>query len=437
MDPFLLSVVLVIALFVLLGAGVWVAFSLLGVGLLGMLLFTDAPAGQVMATTTWGSSNGWALAALPLFIWMGEILYRSRLSDELFEGLGPWMSRLPGGLMHVNILGCGIFAAVSGSSAATAATIGKMSIPELTGRGYDERMSIGTLAGSGTLGLLIPPSIILIVYGVATEQSIARLFIAGIVPGLMLVLMFMGYVILWALLNPRLTPEPEPALPLMERVYRTRRLIPVILLIAGVIASVYFGIASPTDAAAVGVLLSLILSRAYGSLSRETFIDGLMGATRTSCMIAFILAGAAFLTVAMGFTGIPRLLAEWIGGIGLSPYMLILALTVFFAVLGCFLDGISVVVLTTAVILPMVERAGIDLIWFGIYIVIVVEMSQITPPVGFNLFVIQGLTGKNILYVARAALPFFFLLLLAVALIVVFPEIATYLPERMAARGAG
>lgn len=437
MDPFLLSVVLVIALFVLLGAGVWVAFSLLGVGLLGMLLFTDAPAGQVMATTTWGSSNGWALAALPLFIWMGEILYRSRLSDELFEGLGPWMSRLPGGLMHVNILGCGIFAAVSGSSAATAATIGKMSIPELTGRGYDERMSIGTLAGSGTLGLLIPPSIILIVYGVATEQSIARLFIAGIVPGLMLVLMFMGYVILWALLNPRLTPEPEAALPLMERIYRTRRLIPVILLIAGVIASVYFGIASPTDAAAVGVLLSLILSRAYGSLSRETFIDGLMGATRTSCMIAFILAGAAFLTVAMGFTGIPRLLAEWIGGIGLSPYMLILALTVFFAVLGCFLDGISVVVLTTAVILPMVERAGIDLIWFGIYIVIVVEMSQITPPVGFNLFVIQGLTGKNILYVARAALPFFFLLLLAVALIVVFPEIATYLPERMAARGAG
>ncbi|HEX9585719.1 MAG TPA: TRAP transporter large permease subunit [Gammaproteobacteria bacterium] len=437
MDPFFLSIILVIALFVLLGAGVWVAFSLLGVGLLGMLLFTDAPAGQVMATTVWGSSNGWALAALPLFIWMGEILYRSRLSDDLFEGLSPWMSRLPGGLMHVNILGCGIFAAVSGSSAATAATIGKMSLPELTGRGYDARMSIGTLAGSGTLGLLIPPSIILIVYGVATEQSIARLFVAGIIPGLMLVLMFMGYVILWALLNPRLTPEAEAALPLRERVYRTRRLIPVILLIIGVIASVYFGIASPTDAAAVGVLLSLVLSRAYGSLSRKTFIDGLMGATRTSCMIAFILAGAAFLTVAMGFTGIPRLLAQWIGDFGLSPHMLIIALTLFFAVLGCFLDGISVVVLTTAVILPMVERAGIDLIWFGIYIVIVVEMSQITPPVGFNLFVIQGLTGKNILYVARAALPFFFLLLLAVVLIIIFPELATYLPDRMAARGAG
>ncbi len=437
MDPFFLSTLLVVALFVFLGCGVWVAFSLLGVGLLGMLLFTDAPAGQVMATTIWGSSNGWALAALPLFIWMGEILYRSRLSDDLFEGLAPWMSRLPGGLMHVNILGCGIFAAVSGSSAATAATIGKMSIPELKSRGYDERMSIGTLAGSGTLGLLIPPSIILIVYGVATEQSIARLFIAGILPGLMLVLMFMGYVMIWAALHPARVPAADPPIPFMQRVHRTRRLIPVMLLIIGVIASVYFGIASPTDAAAVGVLLSLILSRAYGSLSWSTFVDGLLGATRTSCMIAFILAGAAFLTVAMGFTGIPRLLAEWIGGFQLSPYMLILALTVFFAVLGCFLDGISVVVLTTAVILPMVEAAGVDLIWFGIYIVIVVEMSQITPPVGFNLFVLQGLTGKNILYVARAALPFFFLLVMAVGLIIVFPEIATYLPERMAARGAG
>ena len=437
MGPLLLSSILVAALFLLLGSGVWVAFSLLGVGLLGMLLFTDAPAGQVMATTVWGSSNGWALAALPLFIWMGEILYRSRLSQDLFEGLSPWIARLPGGLMHVNILGCGIFAAVSGSSAATAATIGKMSIPELSSRGYDERMSIGTLAGSGTLGLLIPPSIILIVYGVATEQSIARLFIAGILPGLMLVLMFMGYLVVWALLNPERMPERDPPLPLAERIYRTRRLIPVALLIAGVIASVYLGIASPTDAAAVGVLLSLALSRAYGSLTWKTFVDGLMGATRTSCMIAFILAGAAYLTVAMGFTGIPRMLAEWIGAFELSPYMLIFALTIFFAVLGCFLDGISVVVLTTAVILPMVERVGVDLIWFGIYVVIVVEMSQITPPVGFNLFVLQSLTGKNILYVARAALPFFFLLLAAVGLIIAFPEIATYLPERMAARGAG
>ncbi|NIR29478.1 MAG: TRAP transporter large permease subunit [Gammaproteobacteria bacterium] len=437
MDQLILSLFLLVALFVLLGSGIWVALSLLGVGFLGMALFTSAPTGQVMATTVWGASHSWALAALPLFIWMGEILFRSGLSDDMFSGLAPWMGRLPGRLMHVNILGCGIFAAVSGSSAATAATIGKMSVPELTRRGYDPRMTIATLAGSGTLGLLVPPSIILIVYGVATEESIARLFVAGILPGVMLVLLFMGYVAVWALLNPDKTPPPEPRLTLGERLRRSGRLIPVLLLIAGVIGSIYFGIATPTDAAAVGVLLSFALAWFSGTLSRKTFVEGLLGATRTSCMIAFILAGAAFLTVAMGFTGIPRMLAEWIAAMQLSPYMLLFALTLFFIVLGCFLDGISVVVLTTAVILPMIEKAGIDTIWFAIYLVIVVEMSQITPPIGFNLFVLQGLTGENILYIARAAIPFFLLLIAAVVLVTLFPELATYLPAQMARRGAG
>ena len=425
----IVSLSLVAYLLALLGSGLWVAISLLSAGFFGMALFTTSPVGTVLASTVWGASNSWALAALPLFIWMGEILFRSRLSEDMFSGLAPWTGWLPGRLMHVNIVGCGIFAAVSGSSAATAATIGKMSIPELTKRGYDERMTIGTLAGSGTLGLLIPPSIILIVYGVSTEQSIARLFIAGVLPGVMLVLMFMGFVAVWALLNPSKIPPRDPPLSFAKRIWESRRLIPVMLIIAGVIGSIYAGIASPTDAAAVGVLLSLGLSS--NSLTWETFVDGVLGATKTSCMIAFILAGAAFLTVAMGFTGIPRELAEWIGGMDLSPYMLLMALTAFFVVLGCFLDGISVVVLTTAVILPMVKAAGLDLIWFGIYLVIVVEMSQITPPVGFNLFVLQGLTGRNILYVARAALPFFFILLAAVALIVIFPEIATFLPAQM------
>jgi C4-dicarboxylate transporter DctM subunit len=437
MDQLTLSLILLVALFVLLSSGIWVALSLLGVGFLGMVFFTSAPTGEVMATSVWGATHSWALAALPLFIWMGEILFRSGLSEDLFSGLAPWMGRLPGRLMHVNILGCGLFAAVSGSSAATAATIGKMSIPELARRGYDRRMSIATLAGSGTLGLLVPPSIILIVYGVATEQSIARLFVAGILPGAVLVVMFMGYVVLWALLHPDRTPPPEPALTLGQRLRRSGRLIPVLVLIAGVIGSIYFGIATPTDAAAVGVLLSFVLAWLSGTLNRRTFVDGLLGATRTSCMIIFILAGAAFLSVAMGFTGIPRMLAAWIGSLQLSPHMLLVVLTVFFIVLGCFLDGISVVVLTTAVILPMVEQAGIDTIWFAIYLVIVVEMSQITPPIGFNLFVLQGLTGENILYIARAALPFFFLLVAAVVLITVFPELATYLPEQMARRSAG
>lgn len=434
MDDIALMVFLALVLLALLGSGVWVAFSLLAVGFIAIELFTAAPVGRVMATTIWGASNSWALAALPLFIWMGEILFRSRLSEDLFGGLAPWMGRLPGRLMHVNILGCGVFAAVSGSSAATVATVGRMSLPELKKRGYDETMSIGTLAGSGTLGLLIPPSIILIVYGVAIEESIARLFVAGIVPGAMLVLLFMGYVALWALLNRERTPPRDPPMPLLRKLWQGRRLIPVLLLIVSVIGSIYIGIASPTDAAAVGVALSLLLSWLSGTLTWRSFKDGLMGATRTSCMIAFILAGAAFLTVAMGFTGIPRMLAEWIGTLGLSPLMLLAALTVFFIVLGCFLDGISVVVLTTAVVLPMVEAAGIDRIWFGIYLVVVVEMSQITPPVGFNLFVLQGLTGRNILQVAKAAIPFFCILMLALVLLVAFPELATWLPEQMGRR---
>ena len=431
MTEILLTLFLVGALFVLLGSGVWVALSLLGVGWIGLALFTSAPVGQVLATTVWGASNSWALAALPLFIWMGEILFRSRLSQDMFTGLAPWMNRLPGRLLHVNVIGCGIFAAVSGSSAATAATIGKMSIPELQKRGYDPMMTIGTLAGSGTLGLLIPPSIILIVYGVAIDESIARLFIAGVLPGVLLIALFMGYIMVWSLMKPARVPPPEPSLPWREKLRRTFGLMPVVLLIAGVIGSIYSGIASPTDAAAVGVALALVIAWLGGSLTWESFKDGLMGATRTSCMIAFILAGAAFLTVAMGFTGIPAKLAMWIGGFGLSKFELLAALTVFFVVLGCFLDGISVVVLTTAVIMPMVEQAGIDRIWFGVYLVLVVEMSQITPPVGFNLFVLQGLTGKNILYVAKAALPFFLLLVLAMVLVTAVPEIATFLPSVM------
>jgi len=422
---------LLAALLGLLGLGVWVGFALLLVGALAMALFTSAPLGAVLATTSWGAANSWALAALPLFIWMGEILFRSRLSEDMFAGLSPWLTRLPGRLLHVNVFGCAVFAAVSGSSAATAATIGKLSMPELSRRGYPETMMIGTLAGPATLGLLIPPSIILIVYGVATEQSIARLFVAGVLPGLLMTALFVGYVVIWALANPRAIPAEDQHFSFREKLSRSRRLIPVMALIAGVIGSIYAGIASPTDAAAVGVVLALVLAASQGGLTRAVFLDGLMGATRTSCMIAFILAGAAFLTVAMGFTGIPRMLAEWIGALGLSQFQLLAALTVFFVVLGMFLDGISVVVLTTSVVMPMVQAAGIDPLWFGVYIVIVVEMSQITPPVGFNLFVLQALTGRSIMAVAWAALPFFLLMAAALAIIVAFPGIVTWLPNQM------
>ncbi|MEM9781650.1 MAG: TRAP transporter large permease subunit [Pseudomonadota bacterium] len=433
------GILLVVALFGFLGSGLWVALSLFAAAAVAFLIFTDralfgdfGTIGQILASTVWGASNSWALAALPMFIWMGEILFRSRLSSDLFTGLAPWLSRLPGSLLHVNILGCGIFAAVSGSSAATCATVGKMSMPELKARGYDDRMVIGTLAGSGTLGLLIPPSIILIVYGVAIEESIARLFLAGIGPGAMMLLLFMGYTAAWAVTHrSRMPAQEEARLSLGERLNASRALIPVVALIAGVIGSIYAGIASPTDAAAVGVALSFVLLWVNGELTRAAFAESLMAATRTSCMIALILAGAAFLTVAMGFTGIPRALATWIGDLGLGQVELLVALTLFFIVLGCFLDGISVVVLTTAVIVPMVEAVGIDRIWFGIFLVLVVEMSQITPPVGFNLFVLQGMTGRNVLEIAGHAAPFFLMLILGVALITLFPGIALWLPDQM------
>ena len=420
-----------VLLLALLASGFWVGMSLFAVGALAIGLFSSAPAGSIMATTSWGQSWSWSLTALPLFIWMGEILFRTRLAEDMFAGLGPWMTRLPGRLMHVNVLASGIFAAVSGSSAATTATIGRITIPELKRRGYDERWTLGTLAGSATLGLLIPPSIILIVYGVAADVSISRLFIAGVIPGLVLIGLFMGAIIVWALLNPGKVPAIDRRPTWGEKMIALTRLGPIVLLIVGVIGSIYGGFATATEAAAVGVAGALLLSAITGSLSWQSFRTSLMGATATSCMIAFILAGAAFLSVAMGFTGIPRELAAWIGGMNLSPLMLLVALTVFFAVLGCFLDGISIVVLTVAVILPMVEGAGIDLIWFGIFIVVVVEMSQITPPVGLNLFVIQSLTGRDLLYLARAALPFFLIMVLMVALLITFPEMATWLPAQM------
>ena len=414
----------------LLGSGVWIGLALAGVAGIGMELFSSRPAGDAMAVTIWGTASSWTLTALPLFVWMGEILFRTRLSEDMFKGLAPWLERLPGRLLHTNIIGCTIFAAVSGSSAATCATIGKMTLPELRSRGYPEDMTIGTLAGAGTLGLLIPPSIIMIVYGVSANVSIAHLFIAGVVPGLVLALLFSGYIVAWALVNPTVPASVERTT-LAQKIYASRHLIPVVLLIALVLGSIYAGIATATEAAAFGVVGALAISAVQGSLGWRTFRDSLLGATRLYCMIALILAGAAFLTLAMGYIGLPRHLAEWIGGLGLSRLALIVALMIFYIILGCFLDGISMVVLTMGVILPTVERAGIDLVWFGIFIVLVVEMAQITPPVGFNLFVLQGMTNRQITWIARQALPMLYLMIVATLLIYFFPQLVTALPHQM------
>ena len=426
-----IALTLIVLLFAVLGSGLWIGLSLLGVALVGMELFTQRPVGDSMALTVWGSTSSWTLTALPLFLWMGEILFRSKLSNDMFKGLAPWLNWLPGRLLHTNVVGCTIFAAISGSSAATCATIGKIALPELKKRGYPDAQAIGTLAGAGTLGLLIPPSIIMIVYGVAANVSIAKLFLAGVVPGLMLAALFSGYIVVWSLLNRDRLPGKEPRTTLREKLHASRHLIPVVTLIALVLGGIYSGVATATEAAALGVAGSLVLARLEGSLNWASFREGLVAACRTYCMIGLILAGAAFLTLAMGFIGLPRQVAEFIGALQLSPFALMLLLVVFFIVLGCFLDGISMVVLTIAVLLPTVQAAGFDLIWFGIFIVLVVEMAQITPPVGFNLFVLQGLTQREVTWIARTALPLFVLMMAAVLLTYVVPGLALWLPPRM------
>ncbi len=423
-------IVFLSVLFFFLGSGIWIGASLLATAIVGMLLFTSAPVGDAMAITIWGSQSSWTLTALPLFIWMGEILFRTKLSETLFRGLSPFMGKLPGGLLHVNVGASAIFAAISGSSAATVATVGKMSIPELKKRNYPEKLIIGTLSGAGTLGLLIPPSISMIIYGVTVNESIAKLFMASMVPGLALALCFMTYIAVWGLMN-RDVVDQAPAMPLNEKISALVDLIPVLGLIAGVIGSIYSGIATATEAAALGVLGSIILSLVQRTLDKDNFIESVLGAVRTSAMIMFILMGSGFLSLAMGFTGIPKALATTIVNWELAPFTLIIILTVFYIFLGMFLDGISSIVLTMAVIEPMVRAAGIDMLWFGVYLMIVVEMAQITPPVGFNLFVLQGMTGRDIGYIARASMPMFFVMCAFIVILYLVPELATWLPESL------
>ena len=423
---------LLVIMVLLLGSGIWIAMTLAMVGWVGMTLFTDKSAamvGQTLFSALWDSNASWELAALPLFIWMGEILFRTRLSEEMFEGLAPWLNNVPGRLMHTTILGCGIFGSVSGSSAATCATISKVALPELLKRGYDENMTLGSLATAGTLGILIPPSITMVVYAVAADASIIRIFLAGFIPGFILMALFSGYIAWWSIRHPDKVPPAEPSMSFMDKVRKSGNLIPCTLLILFIVWVLVAGWATATECAAYGVLGSLAIAWYSKSLTWENFRSSLMGATRVSCMIMFILAGASFLTKTMAFTGIPRALAEWVSSLGLSPFSLIGVLAILYILLGTALDGISMIVLTSAVVLPMIQKAGFDLVWFGIFIVLLVEIAEVTPPVGFNLFVLQNMTGKDSNVIARASLPFFGCLVLCIAIITVFPVTVTWLPD--------
>jgi len=431
MGTLTIASILLALLLVLLSGGVWIAIALAAVAWFGLQFFTSTPPDVNLFQSFWGSSASWTLAALPLFVWMGEILYRTRLSEEMFEGLAPWLGWLPGRLMHVNILGCAIFGTVSGSSTATCATIAKVALPELKRRGYDEKTCLGSLAAAGTLGILLPPSIIMVVYAVAAEVSIIKVFLAGFIPGLILTLLFSGYIIAWALANPGKTPRDEMAFTLKEKLYKARHLVPCLVLIVFIVWMMVIGWATATEAAAYGVLGALVIAWWSGGLDRASFAASLMGATRLSCMIMFILAGASFLSSCMAFTGIPRALAEWVAALEPNRYMLIAILAGIYLVLGTALDGVSMIVLTTSIVLPMVEKAGFDLVWFGIFIVLLVEIAELTPPLGFNLFVLQTMSGRDSNYVALASIPFFCMMVLALVIVIAFPQIATWLPDAL------
>ena len=363
-----------------LGLGVWVALALFAPGLVALGIFRSMPIEKLLAQLTWNVTTTPELIALPLFILMAEILFHSRLSASLFAGLAPWTTRLPGRLLHVNVLGCTMFAAISGSSAATTATVGRITLTELLRRGYDRDLAMGSLAGAGTLGFLIPPSIILIIYGVLSETSILKLFIAGIIPGLLLAFLYMTWLGFRATVNPSVAPDETENTSFAEKVLGLRHLGPVVFLILAVLGSMYGGFASPSEASAVGVLGALIVSAAQGTLNRETIRKASLGAVRTVSMIGLIVAGAYFLSIAMGFLGVPRMIAREIVALELSPIALIMMLLAFYAILGCVLEGMSSIVMTLPITLPLVQAAGFDKIWFGVFLVVVVEMAQITPP---------------------------------------------------------
>jgi len=426
-----MSLVVFGILFLTLGAGVWVGFSLFIVGFIGMTLFSSLPAGSNMASSVWATVEKWEYVALPLFILMGEILYRSGISERLFKSLVPWLYRLPGGLLLMNIISCTLFAAVSGSSAATTATVGRITLAEFDKLGYDKRLAMGSLAGAGTLGFLIPPSLIMIVYAILAEVSIGKMFIAGILPGLLLSGVYSAYIIYRGLRNPEIAPQTQDSYSWGERLAALKDLAPTLLLILMVLGSIYAGIATPTEAAALGVLGATVFAFFNRRMNPQILFKCLVGAVKTNAMIMLIVVGAGFLSRTMGFLGIPAAITTAITEMNLSPYALMILLGAVYVVLGCLLDGFSIVVMTLPIALPMVTLAGFDPIWFGIYLILMVEVSQITPPVGFNLFVIQGLTGEPIMNIAKYAFPFFLLMLLVTAIITIFPEIALWLPRMM------
>ena len=442
-DPLVLSIVLIFIMFVFLLSSIWIGVSLILTGIVGMLIFENNlppvisifdKIGDLLASSMYDSLNSWSLAALPIFILMGEILYKSSISTRLLNGLTPWLNFIPGKLLHVNVAACSLFAAISGSSSATTATVGKITLDELKKRGYSKSLAIGSLAGSGTLGFLIPPSLIMIIYGVLSNVSIGKLFMAGILPGLLLATLYSVYIMIVSRIDKSVVPEEDVKYTMNDYIHSLKDLFPVFSLILVVLGSIYGGLATPTEAASLGVLGAVVLAIYFKSFTFDVMKNALLNTIKTSIMISFIIVGAGFLSQVVGFLGIARAISEFIGTLGLSPLMLILIIGVMYIILGMILDGISIVVMTLPIVLPIIVMAGFDPLWFGIFLVFMVELSQITPPVGFSLFVIQSISGEKIEYILKATLPFFLLMIVAVVLITFFPEIVQFLPQYMTAK---
>lgn len=419
-------------LFGTLAAGAWIGISLIATAIGLTWLFTDLPIARLFPQFAYNILTTPDLVALPLFILMGEFLFRTRLSQSLFSGLAPWAGLLPGRLLHVNIVGCSIFAAISGSSAATTQVVGRMTLKELLARGYSPDIAIGSLAGAGTLGFLIPPSTVMIMYGVLANESVLRLFTAGFIPGILLASVFGAFIMIRTTLKPDLVPESERALrhvPLGERFAALKELAPALFLILCVLGSMYGGLATPSEAAALGVLGAFIVSLSQGGMNLRQLRDVLLGAVQTCSVMGIIILGASILGNVTSTLGLPAAVAEVVTGWDLSPFILILALIALYLVLGTALEGFSMIATTLPVILPLVEAAGFDKVWFGIFMVLVVEMAQITPPVAFNFAVIQNITGRSTGYIARVTFPFLLIMIGFVILLTVFPQIVHFLPD--------
>lgn len=427
------SVFLVLVVFFL-GSGIWIfaGLTMVGVSALYIILdFNPMRIGTIASKIITSSAISWELASIPIFIWMGDIIFRTDISERLFRGLAPIVSRVPGGLLHTNVIGCTLFAAISGSSNATTATVGKITIPELIKRGYDMNLASGSLAGAGTFGLLIPPSIAMIIYGVISETSIIKLFAAGLVPGVMMALLYSGYIVAVALIRPEVAPENEERANFRMMCFGLVELFPILLLMIIVLGSIYSGLATPSEAAAVGVACAIAITLATRQFSIVMITESLMSTIRLSAMICILIACASFLSSVIAFVQLPTKITVFIEMLDLSPLSLLGILALLYIVLGMFIDGTSMTVMTVPIAVPLIVAAGYDPVWFGVFLIIMIELSALTPPVGLNLYILQGLTSEDLGRTIRSVIPFFILLCVGTVLLVAFPEIALWLPGKL------